>query len=105
MKQALISIISGICDAYDRYNEFIQLYENVFKAKNYAKNQNLPDLNNYMVELKLAEKMKEKFDKNLMEESNKCSNNYVNSLNAILDEFKEIILFLNNEVNIFNIGN
>ncbi len=105
MTQALISIISGLCDAYERYNEFISMYENVLKAKNYAKNQNLPDLNHFILELKIADKMKKKFDKNLIEESNKISTSYVNSLNSILEEFKEIILLLNNEVNLIYIGN
>ncbi len=105
MIQALISIITGICDAFERYNDFISIYENVLKAKNYAKNQNLPDLNHFILELKIADKLKEKFDKNIIEESNKISTIYVNSLNSILDEFKEIIVLLNNEVNLFYIGN
>jgi hypothetical protein len=62
-------------------------------------------LNHYVNEAKVAENIKEKFDKSLLEEISTFSNTYSQTLTNLINEFKETIIELNLNVDYLKIGN
>jgi hypothetical protein len=68
------------------------------RARNYAKSNNLDNINFYISEATVAGNIKEKFDKSLLEEINKFSENYAKTLTNLINEFKETIIELNSKV-------
>ncbi len=83
---------------FDRYNDYIVLFENVLRARNYAKSNNFDNLTYYINEARVAEGVKEKFDKCLIDEINTFNNLYTNTLANLINEFKAIIIELNSNV-------
>ncbi len=62
-------------------------------------------MNHYVNEAKVAENIKEKFDKSLLEEISTFSNTYSQTLTNLINEFKETIIELNLNVDYLKIGN
>lgn len=91
----------GLCDAFDRYNEYLAIYESVLKANILAKENRLEDMNHYNEELRNSDKLKVKYDKILTEEIAILIDIYMNTYSELVDEFKLLLKSINNQVIIY----
>src|SRR5690242_6990415 len=91
-------MLTGLCDIFDRYHEFISAYENAIRNKNYAKMNNLNEYSMYVVEVRQGEVFKQKFEKALLKEIYVFSEEFHETITLILKDFKELLLKINIEV-------
>ena len=95
--------MSGLCDAFERYNEFNKLYENVIKANKEAKNNKLNNLKILNEELKSCEIFKCKFDENLMKEVISFIKVNNNTFSNLIEEFKLLLKSVNSDAKIVSL--
>jgi hypothetical protein len=93
-------VLAGLCDIFDRYNEFVAIYENVIRNKNYAKLNKLTEYTIYSSEVEQGKKFKRKFEDALLKEINILSEDFNDSIFVILKDFKELVLKCNLDVSI-----
>jgi len=93
-----MNLIQGLCDLFDRYNNFISTFESVTRAKNYSFDNNLRESEEISREYNDASSIKETFEKNIIEEVNYFDKHYSNNYNQIISEFVEFIKNVNQEV-------
>lgn len=91
-------MLQGLCDLFDRYNNFMSTFDSVTWAKSYSFDNNLREIDEISREYNEALSLKETFEKNMIEEVNYFDKHYSNNYNQILSEFVEFIKNINNEV-------
>jgi hypothetical protein len=96
--------LTGLCDIFDRYNEFITIYENVIRNKNYAKLNKLTEYSIYASEVEQGKRFKRKFEDALLREVNLFSEDFNDSIVSILRNFKELVLKCNLDVRIITLS-
>jgi hypothetical protein len=90
--------LTGICDIFDRYHEFITAYENVIRNKNYAKANGLFEYSTFLEEMREGEKLKRKFEEYFKQEINLFGEDFNDTMNIILKDFQDLILKCNTDV-------
>lgn len=93
-----MNILQGLCDLFDRYNNFMSTFDSVTWAKSYSLNNNLRETEEISKEFNEAINLKETFEKNIIEEVNYFDKNYSNNYNQIISEFVEFLKNINQEV-------
>lgn len=95
--------MTGLCDIFDRYREFIGEFENAIRNKNYAKVNNLAEYSVYYNEIELGGKFKQKFEENVLKEIYLFGEDFDETILVILRDFKEMVFKLNLDVKNVNI--
>lgn len=93
-----MNVLQGLCDLFDRFNNFIGTFESVSWAKSYSFDNNLREIEDISKEYNEALYIKESFEKNIIEEVNFFDKNYSNIYNQIISDFVEFVKKVNYEV-------
>lgn len=90
--ECLASILAGLCECFDRYKEFLKIYDRVYKAEIDSKsNPNQYDLPKLTKEARIAENEKVNFESSLLEQVDFYVCEYSNMLPKLIDDFKIIL--------------
>jgi len=94
--RGFVSLLKGLLETFDRWNEFLVLFENVdkanFNSKSHPKSFNIPALNK---EYQKIMDMKTLFVKNFQKEINDFCQNNKSIYTIIIDDFKTFINYIN----------
>ena len=92
-----MSILFGLCDCFERYSDYLKIYDNTIKAEKYSITNHLD--NSFLIteELKQCEIFKKKFEQNLLDEINSFNVNYNNTFINLIEDFKVLVKGMNKE--------
>ena len=90
-------VLSGICEGFDRYNEFVKNFERVHLTVEQAKANNFSGVDRKIVEkvVERANEDKEKFENKLIEEIVCFSTNNANKFEELLKKFFDLMKEIN----------
>ena len=90
-------VLSGICEGFDRYNEFVKNFERVHLTVEQAKANNFSGVDRKIVEkvVERANKDKETFENKLIEEIVCFSTNNANKFEELLKKFFDLMKEIN----------
>lgn len=90
-------MLSGICEGFDRYNEFVKNFERVHLTVEQAKANNFSGVDSKIVEkvVERANEDKEKFENTLIEEIVCFSTNNANKFEELLKKFFDLMKEIN----------
>jgi len=99
----LLNLLGGICDLFERYYNFLNVFDGIFSARNYCISNNCKELNYVEKEYYDSMKFKENFEKRLLKNVDEFNKKYEISFREIIDDFVGLIKKLNMEVINFEI--
>ena len=90
-------MLSGICEGFDRYNEFVKNFERVHLTVEQAKANNFSGVDRKIVEkvVERANEDKETFENKLIEEIVCFSTNNANTFEELLKKFFDLMKEIN----------
>jgi hypothetical protein len=94
--EGFLSMLQGLCDLFDRYQECITNYVNVNKAVTDSRsNSRIYDLTKLKNEEHQIAEIKREFEKMILKEVNKFSTDFANEYSILLEHYKNLIKITN----------